>query len=111
MTLEQTLATCHDRHIRVTTHRGKLRLRPARAIDAELLEALRRHKLAIIALLTVPDVGDEGLPTAQCRGCGSPNWWTSNAFPGWHCSYCVERPEPFRQGRIVVVCGGEWGRQ
>jgi hypothetical protein len=111
MTARETLATCVERGISVSIHDGKLRLAPAAAVDPDLLEDLRCHKSAIIELLAGPAVDHEGLPFEQCRVCGAPNWWSSDAFPGWHCSYCLDRPEPFWQGRVVVVCGGQWGRQ
>jgi hypothetical protein len=55
-----------------------------------------------------PYLDPQGLPLDQCPTCGCPSWWTSHVSPGWHCASCTPRPEPFMQGRIVVVAGGEW---
>ncbi len=83
---------------------------PAGVLDDELRAALKTHKPAILQILSGPRLDQDGRPLDQCCACGSPGWWTSDTSPGWHCSHCVPRPEPFMQGRIVVVHSGHWGK-
>ena len=99
-----------ERGIEVTANGAQLRLRaPDGLLDDSLRQDLARYKDDILELLKGPRLCDRGLPL-DCCACGSPNWWKSAARQGWHCSYCEPRPEPFAQGRAVIVNSGHWGK-
>ncbi len=108
MTAHETLKAARARGITIQVAGDKLHIAPAAAVDRALRDALAAHKAELLKLLGGATLDTSGRPIDQCRACGCPNWWTSDASPGWHCSSCIPRPEPFRQGRIVVVAGGEW---
>jgi hypothetical protein len=112
MTPAELLRRCAERGLTVSVSedRTKLRIVPTQKLDPDLRAALVAHKPVLLQLLAGPPLAADGLPAEHCRACGSPNWWTSAARPGWHCSYCDERPEPFTQGRVVVIAAGAWGR-
>jgi hypothetical protein len=106
----EILREARRRGIELIANGDKIKLRsPDGALDDSLRDELARNKPAILDLLKGPELCPEGRPLTCCA-CGSPNWWTNATHPGWHCSYCVERPEPFLQGRIVIVNGGMWSR-
>jgi hypothetical protein len=107
MTAQEVLRLARARGITIEVAGNRLRIAPATAVDSVLRDALTAHKSELVKLLgTTLDAS--GSPVDQCRSCGCPSWWTSNTSPGWHCSSCSPRPEPFTQGRIVVVAGGQW---
>jgi hypothetical protein len=107
MTPQETLRLARARGITIEVAGEKLRIAPAGAVDSALREALAAHKAELLRLLG-PTLDGSGLPIHQCAFCGCPSWWTWDASPGWHCASCTPRPEPFMQGRSVVVAGGEW---
>jgi len=111
MTPRELLRTCAERYLTlsVSASGDKLVVAPADAVDQELRARLLAAKPALLQILAGPRLED-GLPAEHCAACGSPSWWTSNERPGWHCAYCDARPDPFRQGRIVIVAAGAWGR-
>ena len=106
----EILREARRRGIELVANGDKIKLRwPDGALDDSLRAALARYKPAILDLLKGPRLSADGLPL-DCCGCGSPNWWISDLHPNWACSYCYSRPEPFRQGRVVIVNGGLWAR-
>jgi hypothetical protein len=110
MTPVELIQVARAKGIELTADDDKLRVRaPTGALDSDLRNALTRHKPAIIRLLAGPATDHNG-PTEHCRICGSPNWWQSNGSPTWHCGHCEPWPQPFTQGRTVVVAGGEWSK-
>lgn len=109
MTPREVLTLARDRGLHLEANGDKLRVIPAEALTEDIRSLLLATKPALLQLLAGPRIED-GAPAEHCRSCGSPNWWTSHARPGWHCSYCDPRPEPFMQGRIAVIASGEWAR-
>ena len=56
-----------DRGVTLEPHGDRLRVRPARAVRREEVEALRRHKAAVLALLRSWPTSVSRIPTAPTR--------------------------------------------
>src|ERR1700693_3457748 len=96
MTPQQALAAVRRRGIAISVHGDKLRLSPAGSVDADLKEALLRHKPEILKLLAGPQTGADGGPLEQCAVCGCPIWWKSHGSH-WRCDHCEPQTD-------AVVC-------
>lgn len=100
MTAGELLRELHRRGVRLTAHEGRLRCEaPRGTITPDLVEAMRQHKAAVLAILQGAEVeaGPEWRPrlgesfpavwpSGECVRCGGRRWRWSTAAGRWECA-------------------------
>jgi hypothetical protein len=96
------LTRLSDAGVSAEARNGRLILKPASAVPADLVADIREAKLDLLRLLKPAAPAAVEIRAEPCRGCAQSVWWQRTLGAEWTCYECSPPPDDWPPARRAI---------